>query len=112
MRIEIHTRNVEVDESLWTDIERRLGHAIGRFDEFIDRVSVHLANSNGMRGARQKRCRICVRLKSSGDVEIEDRDVDLCSVTARATRRVGMAVFEELWRLRESSRRSGRTSEE
>ena len=104
MRIEIHAKNVEMDEALRADIDRRLAVAIGRFDEFIRLVTVHLANSNGVRGARENKCRICVSLKSSGDVEIADSDVDLYAVTARATGRVGLAVLSELWRLRESKR--------
>ena len=104
MRIEIHPKKIEVDESLRTHIERRLGTAIGRFDEFIRCVTVHLANGNGARGAPGKQCRICVSLKSSAEVEIEDSDVDLYSVTAQATSRLGLAVFSELWRLRESRR--------
>ena len=111
MRIEIHPKKIEVDESLRTHIERRLGTAIGRFDEFIRCVTVHLANGNGARGAPGKQCRICVSLKSSGDVEIEDSDVDLSAAAARATSRLGLAVFGELWRLRES-RRSWPASEE
>ena len=106
MRIEIHSKKFEVEESLRTHIERRLGHSIGRFDEFIRCVTVHLANGNGARGAPSKLCRICVSLKSSGDVEIEDSDVDFCTATARATSRLGLAVFGELWRRRESRRSS------
>jgi ribosome-associated translation inhibitor RaiA len=104
MRIEIHAKNIEVDESLRAQVQRGLGQAIGRFDEFIRRVIVHLATSNGVRGARENKCRICVSLKSWGDVEIEDSDADLHAVTARATGRVGLAVHNELWRLRESKR--------
>ena len=111
MRIEIYAKNIEVDESLRSDIERRLGRAIGRFEEFIRRITVHLANGNGSRGARAKQCRICVSLKSSGDVEIKDSDADLYTVTARATGRVGLAVIRELWRLRDL-KASYRASEE
>ena len=106
MRIEIHTKKVELDESLRADIARRLVAAIGRFEEFIRCVTVHLVNGNGVAGAPLTRCRICVSLKSSGEVEIEDSDADLCTATARATGRVGTAVVGELWRQRESSRRS------
>lgn len=105
MQIEIRAKNIEVDESLRSDIERRLAHAIGRFHEFIHSVTVHLARSNGVRGTVVKRCRVCVNLKSSVDVQVEDSDVDLHAVTARATSRLGLAVFGELWRQRESGRR-------
>lgn len=111
MRIEIHAKNIDVDAALRAHVERRNGQAVGRFDEFIRRVTVHLANSNGVRGARENKCRICVSLKSSGDVEIADSDIDLYAVTARATGRVGLAVLSELWRLRES-KRSYRASDE
>ena len=104
MRIEIHPKKVEVNQLLRTHIERRLGHAIGRFDEFIRRVTVQLAHSNGVHGASAKQCRICVSLSSSGDVEIEDSDVDIYAATDRATSRLGLAVFGELWRRREPRR--------
>ncbi len=47
MRIEIHAKRIAVDDSLRADIERRLSAAIGRFAEFVGRVTVHLAASNG-----------------------------------------------------------------
>ena len=98
MRIEIHAKKTAANESLRTHIERRLARAIGRFDEFIRHVTVHLSESNGTGGAGTKRCRICVSLSSSGEVEVEDTDADPDALVARATGRVGLAVISELER--------------
>ena len=98
MRIEIHAKKSAADDALRTYIERRFVNAIGRFDEFIRSVTVHLSQRNGTAGAGAKRCRICVSLKSSADVEVEDTDADLYALTARATGRVGLAVISELER--------------
>lgn len=107
MRFDIHAKNIELDEPLRTHIESRLGFAIGRFESLVRRVRVELSRSNGVVGTTGKRCRIRVELSPTGDVEVDDMDADLYAVADRAAGRAGLAVYSELYRLRESRRRSG-----
>jgi ribosome hibernation promoting factor len=106
MRFDIHSKQIDVDKPLLAHIEHRLRFAIGRFEPLIRRVRVELSHSNGASRAAVERCRIRVDLSPTGDVEIDDSDSDLYALTKRAAGRVGLAVFSELYRLRETKRRS------
>ena len=101
MRIDIHSKKIELDELLRTHIERRLGCAIGRFNEFIRCVTVELGGRNGNHA---KRCRVRVLLRPTGDAAVEEAGVDLYDVTTRAAGRIGLAVYGELYRMHNSRR--------
>ena len=110
IRIEIQSKNLDVGKSLSADVERQIRNAIGRFEEFIRQVSVHLAG-NSTRSNSQKHCRITVTLNQSNGIEVEESGADLSDTVSRAAGRLSLVVFSELWRLRESSRNSRRKSE-
>jgi len=98
MQLEIRSQDLEIDQEFRGSIERRLRFVLGRFGTHIGRVTVHLADLNGPRGGRDKRCRIVVRLVRTGQVFVEDTDTDLGAVVDRATDRVGQSVRRELER--------------
>jgi ribosome-associated translation inhibitor RaiA len=110
VQVEIHTKSVRLDESLRTHIERRLASAIGRFDELIRHVKVHLAPRDGPRRQDLKECRICVALEPAGHVAIVDQGKELYALTASAAARVSLAVINELWRRRESAKQQASAS--
>jgi ribosome-associated translation inhibitor RaiA len=105
LRIDIQSKNVDVGKPLSAQVERQIRNAIGRFEEFIRQVTVYLA------GHSEKLCRIRVTLAQSGEIELEESDADLQGAIARATGRLGLVVFGELWRARETSRNSRRQPE-
>ena len=106
MQFDIHSKHIDVDKALRAQIEQRLRLALSRFEPFIRRVRVELSPSNGTAKSVSKRCRILVELTSPGEVELEDLDADVYTLADRAAGRVGLAVFSELYRLRESKRGS------
>ncbi len=56
MKIQIRGRNIGVTKVVRTRVERRLGFALGRFGERIDRVLLRFSDANGERGDVDKRC--------------------------------------------------------
>jgi ribosome-associated translation inhibitor RaiA len=106
MEFDIHSKRMDLDKALRVHIERQLGLALNRFEPFIRRVRVELSPSNGTGRPVSKRCRIQVELTTPGDLELEDLDPDVYTLTHRAAGRVGLSVFSELFRLRESKKRS------
>ena len=108
MQFDIHSKRMDVDKALRAHIERQLDLALSRFEPFIRRVRVELSPSNGAGRSISKRCRIQVELTTPGDLELEDLDPDVYTLTHRAAGRVGLAVFSELYRLREFAKQSRR----
>lgn len=97
MRLEMRGVNFDLADDLKHHIERRLGYALSRFADRIDRLSVHLADINGPRGGIDKRCRIAVNLVPRGAVMVEgtgDNPFTLISDSAKRARRSVRRLLE------------------
>src|SRR5258707_14940035 len=89
MKIYIRGRNIEVTRVVRTRVERRLGFALGRFGERIDRVLLRFSDTNGYRGDVDKRCQIEVGFRPRsvrGGNKDADLFVDLDCAADRASR--------------------------
>jgi ribosomal subunit interface protein len=95
MKIQFSERNVEVTETLRAHVAGRLGLALGRFAQRIERVVVHFSNEDGARAARETRCQLGVSLRPRV-VKAEDRDPDLFVAVDRATDRLARSVARAL----------------
>ena len=95
MKIQVRARNVELTEVLRTHVARRLGLALGRFAERIEKVMVRFTDADARKGGHEKRCRIDVGLRSRG-LCVEDTDADLFAAVDRATDRVSRSVARAL----------------
>jgi putative sigma-54 modulation protein len=92
MKIRIIKRNVEVDEALRRQVERRLGLAFGRFVSRIGCIVVRFSDINGHRGGVDKRCQIEVDLLPARAVRAEDTAAGLFAAVARAANRAARSV--------------------
>jgi putative sigma-54 modulation protein len=97
MQILLRARNVKVTQLLRAHVGERLGLALGRFAERIDKVTVHLMNAPPGRRSAEKRCRIAVGLRPR-PISVEDADVDLLVALDRATERISRSVARALER--------------
>jgi ribosomal subunit interface protein len=104
MWVDVRSKDIKVGSDFRAVVERRLRFALGRFGSRVARVTVHLADVNGPRGAPDKRCRIVVRLPP-GQIAAEDTNTDLRAALDRATDRIEQAVDRELERRRDRSDR-------
>ena len=95
MKIRIRSRNVEMTSALRTHVERRVGLALARFGERIDRVIVRFSDAEGYGGASARRCQVDVGL-SPRRVRAEDTDVDSFAAVDHATDRVSRSVARAL----------------
>jgi hypothetical protein len=103
MNVQLRGQGTQVSEAIRAHAERCLGFALRRFGNRIDRVSVWLADVNGVRGGVDKRCRIGVRLRPTGSVFVMKTDSDAYVAIGRAAGRVGAAVARRV--AREQGRR-------
>ena len=105
MRLMIYARKVTMSQTLQDYIERRLGFALGRFGNRIDRVTVRLEDLNGPRGGVDKRCRIEACVVRSGKLQVEVMDAEIEPAVDRAADRIARRVNNDLDRSREHRRR-------
>jgi Sigma 54 modulation protein / S30EA ribosomal protein len=84
MKILINSNNkFEVDRELSGAVESEVERAIGRFEQRLTRVEVHLSDENGAKsGDRDKRCVIEVRPVGMQPVSVTD---DATTVLEAAT---------------------------
>ncbi len=99
MKIQIRGRNVELTKVLRAQVERRLGFALGRFGERIDRVLLRFSDTDGHPGVSDKRCRIDVGLRPR-NVRVEHTDADIIVALDHAAERASRSVARALERER------------
>jgi ribosome-associated translation inhibitor RaiA len=100
MELEMRGVNYELNDALKVHIERRLGFALGRFADRIQRLMVRLSDINGPRGGVDKRCQIAVALVPRGVVMIEGAGDDPFALIADAAKRAQRSVGRTLQRRR------------
>jgi ribosomal subunit interface protein len=103
MQLDIQCQGFDLTEGIRAHTRRRLAFALGRSALHLSRVAVLLADINGPRGGRDKRCRIRVRLHPAIEVVVEDTESDLYTAIDRAAERVGRAVVRQIRRQRQTS---------
>jgi putative sigma-54 modulation protein len=103
MRIQIRGRDSPVTDVLRTHVERRLGFALGRFGERVDRVTVQFSEANYPRGDGETWCRIQVGLRPFGSIGVEDTGADRFVATNGAAERASRSVARTLARERDEN---------
>ena len=101
MRMMIHARKIALPPALRNHVERRLGFALGRFGNRLDRVTVWLEDLNGPRGGVDKRCRIEASVLRSGRLQVETMDVEIEPAVDQAADRIARRVKDDLDRMRQ-----------
>jgi ribosomal subunit interface protein len=101
MELEIRRQDAHLDEAMRDFVERRIGFALGPFEDKVSRVNVNLDDVNGPRGGIDKECRILVTLYGGITVKVQDMDADMASAVGRAADRVATAVTRRIERRRD-----------
>lgn len=104
MKIQIKSKQAEINEAARAQLERRLEFGLGRFSPRIHCANVQLVDINGPRGGEDKVCRIEVRLLPTGTLFVEDVGSDGYAAIDRATDRIARAVIRFIKRSRDIER--------
>ncbi len=97
MKINVHlSRDVRDTLELREHIDRRLGFVLGKFDDRVSQVAVHLIDQNGPKGGVDIRCKIHVQLHPQGALFIEQDESSPEQAIEGAIHRLGQAVRREL----------------
>jgi len=100
MQLHFKGQNLFLAPAVIERIERRMRFALSRFTDRIEHATVRVADLNGPRGGVDKQCRIVVRLRSGGEIVIEDSASDFETAIDRGADRVQRAVARALARIR------------
>lgn len=90
MTIQVNSdKNITLSEGFIAKIKENLKGAIGRFDEYVTRLEVFLADENSDRqGSDDKRCTIEVRIKGLEPEAVTSTADDIGLAVKRATDKV------------------------
>ena len=99
MQLDIRGHGLALTPSLLDHVACRIHFALGRFDGWVRRVTVRVADVNGPRGGVDKRCHLRVDV-AGRPVTIEELDADLYAAIDRAAERAGRAARRTLARVR------------
>ncbi len=95
MRVELRSRDIEIDEQLRQGIERRLTNSLSRFNRLIQRVVVRIERIRGLAIGLNYRCHIHAKLTGRMSIVVDVRDVSLEHVLSRASARVTRRLREK-----------------
>jgi putative sigma-54 modulation protein len=101
MQVEIRGQKLYVDQATKEHVQRQMEFALGQFNSWITRATVHLEDVNGAKGGIDKQCRILVNFKGGKTIKIQDLDADMIVAINRAADRLGQAVAREVDRRRD-----------
>lgn len=104
MRLDIKLRYLGLEDGQAETIERRVRFALGRFAHRILRAEVILADVNGPRGGRDKRCTVQVMLAALPPILVEVTDVEPMAAVNRAVERAARHIRDNLNRRRDLQR--------
>jgi len=102
MRVQIRARDGPVTGLLRTHVERRLGFALGRFGERVDRVAVRFSKTSDPPD-HAVRCHIGVGLRPHGNIQVEDAGTDRFVAVNGAADRASRSVARALARERDAN---------
>ena len=103
MEIDVRTRDLDWNETLQRQLERRVDCAVGRHRRRIGRILVCLADLNGPRGGVDKLCHITAAIRGAKRVVISETGSSLLAVIGRAARRLGYRIGRNIERRRHTS---------
>jgi putative sigma-54 modulation protein len=100
MHISVRLRGLEAPDVVRDTIGRRARFALGRFDGQLRSVTTLVVDENGPRGGADKRCRVGLRLRDGGRLNIERTGDRVLDVVDEALDRGARALVRHLERAR------------
>ena len=95
MRLTVSSRNLDLDEASREEIKSLLRIALSRFGPRLGDVSARVEDLKGDPGARDKRCRIVVKVKRASQFSVEVVEDELFVAVSRAADRAARRVNRE-----------------
>lgn len=104
MKIIIRTRGLELPESDYDFVRRRIRFALGRFSPRIRDVTVRFTDINGPRGGVDTHCSVVMNVDQIGVVRAEDTALSLHQAISSAADRGARALARAFHRVKKTTR--------
>jgi ribosome-associated translation inhibitor RaiA len=101
MRVHVRCTGIEPAARSVEHTKRRIHQHLSRFGHRLYAVEASVADVNGPRGGRDKRCRVIARGTGLGTLRVEELHEDLHICVERALERLEEAVGRSIARVRE-----------
>lgn len=101
MQIDIQSQGFSLTPALSGYADNRINYALRFASDRITRLIVRLSDINGVRGGKDKRCLVELRLKGAPGIVVEDVEEDLYAAIDRATERARRALVRKIDQARE-----------
>ena len=96
MDVVITGKEVEIDSTLKTYIQRRIDFALSRFSTRVRHIRVLVTKKSGPFGEIEKACRIRVQLRGDKTIKVSSSDEDLHVAIAHATHQIHSMVARRI----------------
>ena len=96
MDVLITGRGIEIDSALKSYIRRRIGFALSRFSNKVERIRVVVTNKSGPLGRIEKLCRIRVQLLGNTTVAVSNSDDNAHLAIAHAADQIHRVVARRI----------------
>ena len=96
MKINIQSRQVELDKAIDTHIQRKLKLAFSRIDHNISSISISLSDVANKMGISSTRCHLKIEIIGMPDMVIEDTQSDLYLAIDRVLQKASHGLSRKL----------------
>ena len=108
MQFEINNKKARLNQKNFSQVKRLLQFSLDRFRIFISRVKIVFDDVNGPKGGVDKRCRVMVKLRTSGQVVVQSEGTNYLQALNNSLDTMMHALWREIDRRRTSSVRKNR----
>ena len=103
MKIQFNTDNtISGSAALEQDVNDKIQHGLGRFDEHVTRVEIHLSDQNGHKsGGDDIQCTLEARIEGAQPIAVTASDNDKGKAVDLAIKKMRAALDTKVGKLRE-----------
>ncbi|MFT5085603.1 MAG: putative sigma-54 modulation protein [Lentisphaeria bacterium] len=98
MRLQIHSRHVDINDTLREHIKHKIQIAFSRLEQHISRVLIRISDVNGPKGGIDKYCHLELSIDHKENIIIKDRQAELHTAIHSAIQRASRTLTRRLAR--------------
>jgi len=111
MIFEINNKQAGIDENVLVEVKRMLQFSLSRFEGVSSHARVRFFDINGPKGGSDKRCRVSVKLRTSGQIVVLGEGANYIEALSNSLDRLVRSIVREIQKKRESPIRQKRRND-
>ncbi len=98
MIVSVTARGFKLKEPLYEHVLERLQHALARFEDHVEKVTVRIGDTERGTAGGETYCTLDARIAGVGSIRVEDQEETLHMAIERAAARLKQAVARKIGR--------------